>query len=214
MTFTRVALFWLCLLVAGLLLAASGAFGSAAVTDLRAHRRNGQLRLELHAVELMDERTASTIDSGLPGTCVYYISLLDSEDKIQSERLAEFHLRLDLWENSYQLNCPNGLHSFVSLAAADSAWSHLPDLDICETAALDPLADYHFQVRISVQPLAPKDQDRLSRYVTESGSGKREELALDLGALFGRLLKGSRGGRDETRFTSGSFRIGDLEERP
>jgi hypothetical protein len=108
------------------------------VTLLRPFPQNDRLFVELQAAELLNDRTASTIDSGLPGSCVYHIQIVDSDDHTLAERIVDLTLRLDLWENVYLLDDPAGTTTLTSLAAADSAWSHLPGVDLCALSRLSP----------------------------------------------------------------------------
>ncbi|MFH1843037.1 MAG: hypothetical protein ABIF77_07490 [bacterium] len=203
-----------CWLAVVWLLVAVSAQAGGIVEVIHIYRQAGQVRLELRAREILDRRTASTVDSGLPGTCVYHLQLLDEAEQVVVEFFLELTLQLDLWENRYLLDCPSGRHVFPSLAAADSAWSHLIGIDLCPEPRLAPDLGYRLQVQIAVQPLAPEVRKRLSRYVSSNSSRNREELALDLGAVFGRILGGDGPDNDNVRFVSPWFRIGDLEERP
>jgi len=196
------------------LLVAWSAQAGGIVEVIHLYRQAGQVRLELRAREILDQRTASTVDSGLPGTCVYHLQLLNEAEQVIEEFVLELTLQLDLWENRYLLDSPSGRHVFPSLAAADSAWSHLVGIDICPTPRLTPGLGYRLQVQIAVQPLAPEVRARLSRYVSSNSSRNREELALDLGAVFGRILGDDGSDSDHVRFASPWFRLGDLEERP
>lgn len=196
------------------LLTAAGAQAAGSVEEVYIYKQTGSLRVEMHAGDLLDERTASTIDSGLPGTCVYYLRLEDQNESLVAEQFLEFSLQLNLWENLYFLSAPTGQLVYETLAAADSAWSHLYAVDVCPLARLERERAYRVQVQIAVQPLAPEVRERLSKYVSSNSSRSREELAVDLSALLGRLLGGSGSAGDQARFTSDLFHIGDLEERP
>ncbi|MCP4545177.1 MAG: hypothetical protein GY835_01775 [bacterium] len=192
------------------ILAASQA--SANVDVLYPYNHGGRLCLNLWASNLLDDRTASTIESGLPGTCVYHIRLLDSDGATVTEHLIELSLRLDLWENLYLLQEEEQI-SFNTLAAADSAWSHREGIVLCALGELAGDAEYRVEAQVVVTPLAAEDRARLSRYVTSNSSRKREELSLDLGGLFGQLLRRANSDDNHTGFTSPLFRIRNLEER-
>lgn len=186
----------------------------AEVVELRAFRQSGWLRLDLRARDLLDPRTMSTIESGLPGTCVYHVRVEDREGLVVQERLLELSLRFDLWGGRYLLEGPNGPQSLPSLAAADSAWSHLAGEPVCPLERLLPAVDYRLAVRIAVRPLAAADRERLSLYVSRHSGGSGEQVNLDLGAvladMFGRRQKGER----TVEFTGTWFRTGTLEEGP
>ncbi len=205
---------WRLFLVVSAIVITSVVHGAGTVEHLRPFRHQGRLFVEVLATDLLDARTASTIDSGLPGTCVYHIRIEDDQQVLVAERYLDLSLRFDLWENEYLLDGPTGQVSFTSLAAADSAWSHLPGVDLCLVDRLGPDRRYRVQVQIAVQPLAPEDRARLSRYVSSNSGRNREELALDLGALFGQLLGKGSAEQAPTRTVGPFFRRRDLEERP
>ncbi len=184
------------------------------MANLTPYREAGRLRVNLEARQLLDAPTASTIDSGLPGTCVYRLGLESLDGAVIKEQLLTFSLRLDLWENLYILDGPEGQTNFSSLAAADSAWSRLRDIDICGLDRLASDEEYRLRVQILVQPLGPEQRARLSNYVSSNSGRNRDELALDLGAIFGRLIGGDDGGEDHSVFTSTSFRPTGLEAAP
>jgi len=195
-----------------LTVSASGSLlADGVVEEVRSYQRAPWLLAELRVRDLLDERTSSTIDSGLPGTCVYHIRLEDDSANVVDERFLEMSLRHDLWENHYLLDGPGGLSTFPSIAEADSAWSHLRDVVICATKRLDPTKRYRIQVEVAVQPLGPTERERLSKYVSGSSSQRNGEVALDVGAFLGRLLANSSGSEDFVRFTGPYFQIGDLE---
>jgi len=196
------------------LLAALPVLADGVVEEARLYRQEGWVRVEVRAGDLLDARTASTVDSGLPGTCVYSLRLVDPDERAVAERILELSLLLDLWENRYILDGPRGRHVFATLAAADSAWSHIDAVDLCRGPELSPGLAYRLHVQIAVQPLAPEVRQQLSRYVSSHSSRNREELSLDLGALFGRILGGGSAGKDHVRYTSPPFRAADLEVRP
>ncbi len=205
---------WRILNILVMIAATSIVQAAGTIDQMRPFRHQGRLFVEVQASDLLDERTASTIDSGLPGTCVYHIRVEDTNQMLVAERFLDLSLRLDLWENIYLLDGPMGQTSFNSLAAADSAWSHLPGVDLCTIERLVPSQLYQVQVQIAVHPLAPEDRARLSRYVSSNSGHNREELALDLGALFGRLLGKGSSDKAQTRAVSPIFQREDLEEQP
>jgi len=188
--------------------------GAGTVEQLRPFRHQGRLFVEIKASDMLDRHTASTIDSGLPGTCVYHILIEDANQALVAERYLDLNLRLDLWENQYLLDGPTGLISFNSLAAADSAWSHLPGVDLCDIEQLAPDQSYRIQVQIAVKPLAPEDQARLSHYVSNNSGRNREELALNLGALFGQLLGSRNSDQTQTNRVGPFFIRQELEQQP
>ena len=182
------------------------------IAEARLYVTAGSVRVDLTATDLLDQRTESTIDSGLPGTCVFGLHL-ESRRSTLGETFVEQSLRLDLWENIYLLRRGIVEERFGSLAEADSAWSNLENIELVRQSVLVAERQYRLVVQVAVRPLAPEDRERMSRYVQKhSGSGS-EELSLDLGALFAGMF--GRGDKDQVaRFESEWFLPVELEVRP
>jgi len=183
------------------------------VTEVDIYQRGDQLQVDVVATDLLDQRTSMTIESGLPGTCVYGLRLEDDEQQPVVERWVEMSLRFDLWENIYRLDGLGGPRSFTTLAAADSAWSRIEVPGFCAAARLRSDASYRLILTIAVQPLAPEDRERLSRYVSRNSGGGGEELALDVGKVLARLFRGTGNGKRSGLHVGEFFRLGDLEVR-
>jgi Domain of unknown function (DUF4390) len=184
------------------------------VAEARIYLDDGWVRLDLSARDLLDERTTLTIDSGLPGTCVYRLRIENRQHETVVEHYLEQTLRLDLWENIYFLQYRGAERSFESLADADDAWSHLQRYPLIRESGLRPEQSYRLIIQVAVRPLAAEDRERMSRYVQRhSGSGS-EELSLDLGALLAGMF-GHKGGDEKVARHEGLwFGITDLEVQP
>jgi hypothetical protein len=202
------------LLPLGLAFLAARAFGQGSVTELLLFRTSESLRAEVRAHGLLDERTTLTIESGLPGTCLYRLRLEDRSGRLVAERYVQRSLRFDLWENRYLLESAEETLALPTLAAADSAISRLADCDLCPLSRLRSTEEYQLILQIAVCPLAPADRDRLSRYVSRNSAGDGEEVALDLSGLFGRAMEEKGTSRQIIGSASPFFRPGDLREAP
>lgn len=183
------------------------------IASARVYVESGTVRTDVRAIELLDARTESTIDSGLPGTCVYSLRLESREGGTVVDRYLESSLRLDLWENVYLLTDADGTRRFSSLDAADSAWSNLERIELIGRAALAAQGEYRLVVRVAVRPLAAEDRERMSRYVQKHSGSGAEELSLDLGALLSGMF-GQGDGEQITRFEGEWFVPAQLEARP
>ncbi len=184
------------------------------IVSLHPYRDTGWLRLDLRARNLLDDRTVSTIESGLPGTCVFHLRVENRDGEVVVERLVELSLRFDLWENHYVLDGEGESLTLPSLAAADSAWSTLHGQRLCALDRLAPQDEYRVLVRTAVQPLAPEDRERLSHYVSRNSGGGGEEVALDLGALISGIFGRHGSGERIVEYAGRYFRRDDLEVRP
>jgi hypothetical protein len=194
--------------------AAASARADPAVTEATPKRAQGWLEVEVLARDLLDARIASTVDSGLPGTCVYHIALREDDHEVVTERVLEMSLRFDLWDDRYVLEGPEGVRSFATLAAADSAWAHLDGVRLIPVSSLQSNLSYRLQVRVAVQPLAPEDQAWISRYVSQSSGAERQEFALDVGALLERFFHERSDRQSGAAYLGPPFRLPDVEETP
>jgi hypothetical protein len=204
-------------IVLSLLLAATAvtaAENDASVVAAEVHARGDWLHASVAFADLLDLRTASTIDSGLSGVCAYEISVLGPGDAALGRRTWTLRLDHDLWEDLYTVTGPDSAIVVSGLAAMDSVCSRIDSVPLLPLSRLEPGVEYRLAVVVEVLPLGTEDQDRLSQYISRRGGGTREELDLDLGSLFGRLFKGGRAGRTSVSHRGPTFRSATLEVRP
>jgi hypothetical protein len=201
-----------------LLLAALGAFGSTKalagdVLEARPVRSGSWLVVDLRTVDLLDARTRSTVESGLPGTCLLQIELRDDRGAVTARRLVERSLEFDLWENVVRLIEGTQERVFATLAAADSSWSRFEALRLAPWSQLLPQRNYHLRVRLDVVPLGAEERQRVSQWVSRSERGDRRELSLDVGGLVARFLGGSDAEADATVWRGPDFRLDAVDSR-
>jgi len=202
------------LLVLGASSPAQAEQSRAALVGVEAYARDGWLHADLHLRDLIDDRTRSTIDSGLSGVCAYEVTLLDGRSRVVTRRRWVLHLEHDLWEDRYLVRGPEGDRELASLAAMDSVVCRIEGLRLTPLSSLSQEREYRLRVTVEVQPLAAEDQDRLASYVSRRGDRSREELDLDLGSLFGGLFSGGGGGSTSLDAIGEGFRLRGLELRP
>jgi hypothetical protein len=195
----------------GLAFLAAPAFGQGSVTALLLFRTGESLRADVRANDLLDERTRETIESGLPGSCVYLLRLEDRSGRLVAERFVERSLRFDVWESRYLLEDAEETLALPTLAAADSAVSRLASCDLCPLSRLRSEEEYQLLLQIAVGPLAIDDRERLFGYASRNSSGG-EEVDLDLIGLFGHGEKDKGSSRQVIERASPFFRTGDLRE--
>jgi hypothetical protein len=195
----------------GLALLTTPAFGHGIVTELLLYRTGESLRTDVTARGLLDERTAQTIESGLPGICVYLLRLEDRLGHLVVERHVERSLNYDTWRESYLLAGENGSLTLPTLAAADSAISRLANCELCPVSRLRSSEEYRLLLQIVVLPLASDDGVSLSGYVSDR-TGDAEGPALDLNVLFGHAVQDSTIARRVIGRTSPFFHASDLRD--
>jgi hypothetical protein len=200
----------LCLTLA---LLATPAFGRGVITELRLYRTGESLRTDVTAQDLLDERTAQTINSGLPGVCVYVLRLEDRAGRPAVERHVERSLSFDAWKERYLLTSANGSFVLPTLAAADSAISRLANYELCPVSRLRSSDEYRLFLQIAVLPLASDDGVTLTGYVSDR-TGDAEGPALDLNVLFGHAVQDSTIARRIIERTSPFFHAADLRDTP
>jgi hypothetical protein len=198
----------------GQFLCARKVYSAGRVEDLRLFRCGGWLRAEIRALDLLDPRTTSTIESGFPGTCVYRVVLEDRTGRAVAQRYVAQSLRVDFWENRYRLEGPDGTRTFPGLAPADSALSHLASCAVCPVTQLRSGEEYRLVVLIAVRPLAPADREHLSRYVTRNRGLDNEDVTLDLEAIFARVFGAPEEDGGVIRHAGPFLRVADLPEEP
>ncbi len=183
------------------------------VVEVEPYRADGWLYVDVHTADLLDPRTRSTVESGLPGHCRLRLELRDAHDEVAVRRVVERVLEFDLWEDVARVRQASDARAFRSIDAADSAWSHFAGLRLLPWERVDADGRYRLHVQVRVEPFGPEERARVSEYVSESERGDRRELAFDLGGLVGRLVGRGGDGDDATVWTSPPFRPATLPER-
>jgi hypothetical protein len=187
---------------------------AARVERIEVFRGGGWLYCEVGASDLLDARTRSTVESGLPGFCSYRFDVREEGGGSVGTVMLTLRLRLDLWAGLYLLSGPQGELSLPTLAAADSACSHPARVRLLPLSRLQPARSYRLRVEITVEPLGGSDQARISRYVRQSSGEAGDEFALNVGGLLGRFLGGAQRQPRGAPGESAPFRWSDLREVP
>lgn len=169
---------------------------AASVVDAIPRRSGAWLVVDVITQDLLDERTRSTVESGLPGSCVLHVELQDRDGAISFARTVERSLVFDLWEDVARLTEGARERVFPLLAVADSAWARFDAIPLAPWTSLASQTTYRLRVHLSVQPLGQEERERVSRWVTRSEQDERRAFAVDLGGLVRRFVGGAA--REET----------------
>jgi len=176
------------LLVLVLGLTCVGAADAGQVIEAEVRHEGEWLVVDLQLAELLDARTLSTVESGLPGSCLLEVELREQNaDAIVIRRL-ERSLELDLWEDVVRLIEDGREFVFNSIAEADSAWSAWPSVRLAQWASLAQDRTYQLRVAVHVQPLGSEERERVSRWVSESERNDRRDFSIDMGGLVRRFF--------------------------
>ncbi len=183
---------------------------AARVVGARAYRQAQWLVVDVDTADLLDSRTRSTVESGLPGSCLLQIELRAEGDGTAAMRRVERSLEYDLWEDVVRLREAGREAIFSSLAAADSAWSRFRSMRLARWTSLLPSRSYRLRVRVEVVPLGPRERERVSKWVSEADRGEGREYAIDVGGLVERFLGGGRDESGADTWEGPPFRLEEL----
>ncbi|NBC95834.1 MAG: hypothetical protein GVY27_05715, partial [Deinococcus-Thermus bacterium] len=89
------------------------------VVEVEPYRADGWLYVDVHTADLLDPRTRSTVESGLPGHCRLRLELRDPRDQVAVRRVVERVLEFDLWEDVARVRQASDARAFRSIDAAD-----------------------------------------------------------------------------------------------
>lgn len=183
------------------------------VVEANARRESGWLVVDLRLAELLDARTLSTIESGLPGSCLLEVELRDARDGVVALRRFERSLEVDLWEDVVRMIEAGEETVFASIAEADSAWSRWSAMRIAPATLLSTEARYELRISVHVQPLGSEERERVSRWVSQSERDDRRDLSIDMGGLVRRFFGSPDTEEDVRSWTSAPFTLATLESQ-
>lgn len=158
------------------------------VVEAQPHRADGWLRVDLWTADLLDPRTRSTVESGLPGSCHVRLELRTDDGEVVVRRAIERVLEFDLWEGVARVRGGGLDAAFSTLAAADSAWARFASIPLLPWSRVDADRRHRLFVHVEVESFGTEEAERVSRYVSESERGDRTELSFDLGGLVRRFV--------------------------
>lgn len=185
------------------------------IEGLEVYRSNGWLACEIRSSEMMDPRIRSTVESGLPGACLYELRLKWSDDGEILRVPLQLSLRLDLWKEVYYVEGAGRRERFASLALADSAWAHLEGVRLLPLDQLDANRALELEVMLIVSPLGAEQRAWIDDYVSQASRNQRSELSLNLGGFLKKVFgKDSGTGQASANLVSAPFTVRGLEARP
>lgn len=206
-----VSAFLVAALVAGL--AGVGLAAEGRIVELAPRRDGGWLSVDLRATDLLDARTRSTVESGLPGSCELRLVLEREGRGAVAHRSVRRQLELDLWEEVVWLRGEEVERSFSSLAAADSAWSRFRGLRLKAWSELVADARYRVVARLEVRPLGADERAEMSRWVSRREDQDRRETSFDLGGLLHHFVGGASGREEGLVRRTDFFRPAEIRLR-
>ena len=185
------------------------------IDQLEVYRSDGWLVCEIRSSEMMDSRIRSTVESGLPGACLYDLRLKWSDNGEILRLPLKLSLRLDLWEDTYYVEGAGQQESFASLDRADSAWAHLGGVRLMRLDQLDANRSLELEVVLLVSPLGAEQRAWIDDYVSQANRNQRNELSLNLGGFLKKVFgKSDATDQASASMASAPFTVRGLEARP
>lgn len=198
-----------------LMMLPGGARSQTVIERLEVFRSDGWLACEIRSGQMMDERIRSTVESGLPGACLYDLRLKWSDNGEVLHLPVRLSLRLDLWEESYYVEGAGLSEQFATIDMADSAWAHLDEVRLLRLDQLDANRPLELEVVLLVSPLGAEQRAWIDDYVSQANRNQRNELSLNLGGLLKKVFGNQEGGgQSSARLSIAPFTVNGLEARP
>ncbi len=177
-------------------------------------RSGNYLVADLEFENLFPRPIENTLKSGLP-VVIDCVIELQGDGGGHRGILLRSELSYDVWDGIYGLRRGEFSAIFEDFLALRSACDRLEALPLAPLSAVPPQATFHLRLRVSVNPFAGEEEDRVARWLAETVSDPRDpsrrEFRVDLGGLidgFFRNVDRDRNWGQSTRF--GPFRMEDL----
>jgi hypothetical protein len=184
------------------------------VVDAQVRHEDDWLVVDLQLADLLDDRTRSTVESGLPGSCLLEIELRDDRSDFRASRRLERSLEVDLWEDVVRVVEAGRALAYGSIAEADSAWSDWRSLRIARWSTLPGGRAWQLRIAVHVQPLGAEERERVSRWVSAGDRGDRRDVSIDVGGLMRRFFGSGEDAREVDVWRGPTFRLESVEEKP
>lgn len=209
------SLWWVPAIAVLLLFLPTSTNAQAVIERVEVYRSGEWLACEIRSSHMLDERIRSTVESGLPGACLYDLRLKWSDNGEVLRLPLEFSLRLDLWEENYYVEGAGRSESYASIDRADSAWAHLGEIRLVRLDELDANRSLELEVVLLVSPLGAEQRAWIDGYVSQANRDQRNELTFNLGGILKKVFGGGEsGGSASARQAVPPFTVNALESRP
>ncbi len=152
---------------------------------------------------LPGERLASSIASGLPSAIEVHLEALDRKNRRVAEGNLFWRITWDLWEEVLRVEGPHAEQRLDGLASLGAFLANLEHLPVGPFAALDAAERHRLRARCRLHPVAPRETERLSRWVAgeesvpRRGDTDRREVSVGLGEVIRFFYKGAAKDADE-----------------
>lgn len=166
-------------------------------------RRGDILAAEVRTSGLPGERLEASIASGLPSAIEVHLEALDGKNRRVAEGILFWRITWDLWEEVLRVEGPHAEQRLDGLASLGAFLAKLEHLPVGPFASLDPAERHRLRARCRLHPVAPRETERLSRWVAgeepapSRGETDRREVSVGLGEVIRFFYKGAAKDADE-----------------
>ncbi len=152
---------------------------------------------------LPGERLESSIASGLPSAIEVHLEALDRRNRRVAEADLFWRITWDLWEEVLRVEGPGAEHRLDGPGSLGAFLANLQQLPVGPFASLDAAERHRLRARCRLHPVAPRETERLSRWVAgeeplpRRGDPDRREVSVGLGEVIRFFYKGAARDADE-----------------
>lgn len=185
------------------LAACAAAAGQPSLDEVIPLRLGDRLAADVRTSDLPGERLESSLASGLPSAIELHLEALDRKSRRVAEGNLFWRITWDLWDEVLRVEGPGGEQRLAGPAALEEYLANLSHLPVAPWASLDGTASHRLRARCRLHPVAPRETERLSRWVAgeepvpRRGDPDRREVSVGLGEVIRFFYKGAAKDADE-----------------
>jgi len=166
-------------------------------------RVRGVLAADVRTSGFPGARLASSIASGMPSAIEMRLEALDRRNRRVGESRLFWRITWDLWDEVLRVEGPRDVHRLADVASLETFLADLRDLPVARLAALDVASEHRLRARCRLHPVAPRESERLSRWVAgepapaRTGDPDGREVSVGLSQIIRFFYEGATRDADE-----------------
>lgn len=165
-------------------------------------RVDDTLAADVRTEHLPGARLESSLASGLPSAIELHLEAYDRKNKRVAEDDLFWRITWDLWDEMLHVEGPGEDRRFPDLASLRTFLTDLRDLPVASWGSIDPNAEHRLRARCRLHPVAPRETERLSQWVSGEEPARRgdtdsREVSVGLGEVIRFFYKGAARDADE-----------------